>query len=417
MPRAPNREECAMPRPPLPWEPHDHGRARWDAIVVGARAAGAATALLLARTGRSVLVVDRAAYGSDTVSTHALMRTGVVQLHRWGLLDRIVAAGTPAIRSTTFHFADGSVPVQIKPGYGVDALYAPRRTVLDRVLVDAAREAGAVVQHGVTVTGLVRDGSGRVSGIVAHDDEGHPVPIRADLVVGADGAGSRVAAQAGAATTLVAPSAAAVAYRYFADVEVDGYEWHYGHRAYAGAIPTNTGVCTFVSVPADRWAAEVAPDVARGFWSILGELSTDLAARCAAGTPVERFRRFPGRPGHLRRAGGRGWALVGDAGSFKDPCSAHGVSDALRDAELLVRALEAHPSEPAALRAYERERDALSLDVFRITERIASFRWTTAEIRALTREMATSMVAELEAFVGQEVAGRAVAVRELSEAV
>ena len=114
-----------------------------DVIVVGARAAGAATAMLLAREGLDVLVVDRSRYGSDTLSTHALMRAGVVQLHRWGLLDEVIAAATPAVHTTTFRFADEEVRITIKPSHGVDALYAPRRTVLDPILVDAATAAGA----------------------------------------------------------------------------------------------------------------------------------------------------------------------------------------------------------------------------------------------------------------------------------
>ena len=126
----------------------------YDVVIVGARAAGAATAVLLARQGMRVLVVDRDRYGTDTLSTHALMRGGVLLLSRWGLLDQIVDAGTPAIRRTTFYYGAETVSVAIKPSPGVDALYAPRRTLLDRVLVDAAVAAGAEVRFGVTVTGL-----------------------------------------------------------------------------------------------------------------------------------------------------------------------------------------------------------------------------------------------------------------------
>src|SRR5689334_1445631 len=142
-------------------------RDHYDAVIVGARAAGAATALLLAREGWRVLLCDRAHYGSDTLSTHALMRVGVLQLARFGLLERLAAHGTPAVRRTVFHysgdarFADGADPgavdVTIKPRYGVDALYAPRRTVLDRMLVDAAREAGVEVHHRVGLLAAVRD--------------------------------------------------------------------------------------------------------------------------------------------------------------------------------------------------------------------------------------------------------------------
>src|SRR3954447_8102767 len=103
----------------------------WDVVVVGARVAGAATAMLLARAGLRVLCVDRSRYGSDTLSTHALMRGGVIQLDRWGLLPALEAAGTPAVRRTVFHYGDESYGVSIRPSGGVDALFAPRRTVID----------------------------------------------------------------------------------------------------------------------------------------------------------------------------------------------------------------------------------------------------------------------------------------------
>src|ERR1700735_4493755 len=117
----------------------------YDALIVGARCAGAATAMLMARKGLRVLVIDRASYGTDTISTHALMRGGVLQLHRWGVLPRLREMATPAVRATTFHYGDELVTIPIKPSHGVDALYAPRRTLLDSTLVDAAREAGVTV--------------------------------------------------------------------------------------------------------------------------------------------------------------------------------------------------------------------------------------------------------------------------------
>src|SRR6516162_8277190 len=138
---------------------------RFDAVIIGARCAGAATALLLARSGAKVLLVDRQAYGSDTMSTHALMRCAVVQLNRWGLIPSIAAAGTPAIRSTTFHYGDEAVRVDIKPEHGVDCLFAPRRTVLDSLLVDAVLEAGAEIRHGAALSKLQFAASdGRVIG-------------------------------------------------------------------------------------------------------------------------------------------------------------------------------------------------------------------------------------------------------------
>ena len=120
----------------------------WDVIIIGARVAGASTALLLARAGSQVLVVDRTRRGSDTLSTHALMRGGVLQLRRWGLLERVAATGAPPVRRVTFHYGTESMPVTLKPYAGVDALYAPRRSILDALLVDAAEEAGAQFRFG-----------------------------------------------------------------------------------------------------------------------------------------------------------------------------------------------------------------------------------------------------------------------------
>ena len=132
----------------------DRVEAGYDVVVVGARAAGAATAMLLARRGLRVLAVDRGAYGTDTLSTHALMRAGVFQLAAWGLLERIEAADTPRVRRTVFHYEDEVIDIPIKPRDGVPGLFAPRRTVLDRVLVDAAVEAGADVRHRVRLADL-----------------------------------------------------------------------------------------------------------------------------------------------------------------------------------------------------------------------------------------------------------------------
>ena len=170
----------------------------YDVVVVGGRVAGASTAMLLARAGARVALLDRSSYGSDTVSTHGLMRGGVLQLSRWGLLDEVAAAGTPPIRQTLFEYADGgSDRVTIRASAGVDALYAPRRLVLDRILVDAAADAGADVAHETTVTALLRDDDGRVRGVRAQDRRGRTSELRGAITVGADGIRSTVAAPGG----------------------------------------------------------------------------------------------------------------------------------------------------------------------------------------------------------------------------
>jgi 2-polyprenyl-6-methoxyphenol hydroxylase-like FAD-dependent oxidoreductase len=149
---------------------------QFDAVIVGARCAGAATAMLMARAGLRVLVVDRTHPSRDTLSTHALMRAGVVQLSRWGLLQRVVAAGTPPVTATTFHYGDRTETLQL-----TEPLYAPRRTVLDTALLSAAREAGAQARFGVGVTELCRDRTGRVTGVLARVRGGDAVTFRAPL--------------------------------------------------------------------------------------------------------------------------------------------------------------------------------------------------------------------------------------------
>ena len=372
-------------------------RPRYDVVVVGARAAGAATAMLLARRGLAVLAVDRGAYGADTLSTHALMRAGVLQLARWGLLGRIVAEGTPAVRRTVFQYEDEVLDIPIKPKHGVSALFAPRRTVLDRVLVDAAVEAGATVRHRVRAADLVRGGGGRVEGVVLGDDDGRSVVVRADRVVGADGLRSVVASRVGAPATRQGRHATGVLYGYWAGLESDGYVWHWGRDAAAGTIPTNGGhVLLYAGVSASRFAAETRSGVAGAYRRIVAEASPEIADRLAGATLVEPLRGFPGHRGHLRRPWGPGWALVGDAAYFKDPITAHGISDALRDAELLARAVA--PGTEETMAEYERERDELSMRLFEVTDRIASCAWDLAELKALHQALSDEMKREAAAL-------------------
>jgi flavin-dependent dehydrogenase len=372
---------------------------RYDAVVVGARAAGAATAMLLARQGLRVLAVDRGAYGTDTLSTHALMRAGVLQLARWGLLDRIEAEGTPRVRRTVFHYEDEVLDIPIKPRDGVPALFAPRRTVLDRVIVDAAVEAGADVRHRVRLADLLRGAGGRVEGVVLEEGDGGACTVRADVVIGADGLRSTVASLVQPPVTRQGRHAAASIYGYWAGLDVDGYHWHWSREAAAGAIPTNGGeVLLFAGVSARRFADEVRADVSRGYRRLLAEVAPELAERLGRARLVGSLHGFPGHPGYLRRPWGAGWALVGDAAYFKDPITAHGISDALRDAELLARAVRQGGEE--ALAGYEAARDELSTRLFDVTDRIASVEWTNAELKALHQSLSDEMKREVAALVG-----------------
>ena len=367
--------------------------SHYDAVIVGARCAGAATALLLARSGAKVLLVDRQAYGSDTISTHALMRCAVVQLNRWGLIPSLAAAGTPAIRSTTFHYSDEAVRVDIKPDHGVDCLFAPRRTVLDPLLVDAAREAGAEVRHGVALLELQFASSGRVIGASLKDASGACVSVRSDIVIGADGRQSTVGQLVNAKAYVEGFKASGIVFGYFEGLNREGLHWHFASNVAAGVIPTNSGHCVFAAVPAQRFSATFRGDVTRGFLQVLEANCPRLRADVERSSLIGRLRGFGGARGYLRQCHGAGWALVGDAGYFKDPLTAHGITDALRDAELLSRAVAIGSTQ--ALEAYQRERDALSLPFMRVTGVIASFSWDLDEIKQLHAEL--SAVSKTEA--------------------
>ena len=371
--------------------------ASYDVIVCGARPAGAGTALLLARQGARVLMIDRGRYGTDILSTHALMRAGVLQLTRWGVLPAIINAGTPAVRSATFTYAGDGTRIAIKPRDGVEALFAPRRTVLDRALVDAAVAAGVAVSYGTTLLDVLRTSAGGVRGVVVQPESGWPMEIEANIVIGADGLHSTMARRLGAEVSRVGRSASAVVYGYWPDVPGDGYRWQFDTGVSAGIIPTNSGLtCIFASVPAARFAEVFKGDVGRGHREVISVVAPDIAAAIAGRPPAAHLHGFPGERGFLRRAAGPGWALVGDAAYFKDPLTAHGITDALVEAEYLARAIAA--GTDAALDAYALDRDRRVIDIFEITDRIASFEWTLDEVRELHKQLAAAMAEEVTAL-------------------
>jgi menaquinone-9 beta-reductase len=368
--------------------------SRYDVVIAGARVAGASTALLLARAGLSVVVVDPVERGRDTLSTHALMRGGVLQLARWGLLDAVVESGAPAIRSTTFHYDRETIRVPIKARDGVEALYAPRRTVLDAAIVDAATAAGAHFEYGASLTDLRRDAGGRVVGAEVSDPTSSR-SIDAGLVIGADGLRSRVARLVDARTTHMVPHATAALYGYWPGLEPDGYHWYFTRGCSTGTIPTNDGeTCVYVSLPPSRFLSGRGRGLEGCFHEVVRRVSPALASRLATSGVQPRLRGFAGAPSALRESAGPGWALVGDAGYFKDPLTAHGITDALRDAELLARAILA--GSDAALRDYPLVRNRLANDVMTVTSRIASLDWSIEELKGLHLDLSRAMNGEVE---------------------
>lgn len=363
---------------------------KYDAIVIGARCAGASTAMLLARHGARVLMIDRAPLGSDTLSTHALMRGAVMQLQNWDVLPQILAAGTPSVRRTSFIYGDDpAIDIDLKPSHGTHALYAPRRTILDRELAIAAKHAGVTCRFGLSMSEPIMDKNGAVEGAVLRDPEGNIFEVRADILIGADGRKSQVAEQIGAATLKLGNNATRCIYGYFSGLADRGYRWHWGKNCGGGIIPTNDGNANvFLSVnnkgPHDlRGAMRI-----ENFRDAIRQLLPSLAVDLKGATLESRLVGFAGQPGHLREASGDGWALVGDAAYFKDPITAHGITDALRDAQLLADNWSAGRIED-----YEPIRDALSRDIFRLSDEIAGFDFGFDKLHELHESLNLAMQA------------------------
>jgi flavin-dependent dehydrogenase len=386
-------------------------RDRHDVVVVGGRVAGSATAMLLARLGHDVVVVDQASFPSDTVSTHSLARSGVVQLRRWGLLDDVLASGAPAIRQVTFNAGGESITRTIKDRAGVDLLVAPRRYVLDTILVGAAERAGADVRQGVTVTALRRDGRGRVAGVSGQDRSGAPVEIGARFVVGADGLRSRVADLAGAAVDQGGRADGAGQYAYYAGIRWDGFEFFVAERSFAGVFPTHDGqACIWICNPAADARAVRRRSGSReeAFDALLERSHPELAERLGHARRTSPVQGMLRQPNQVRQAFGPGWALVGDAGYYRDAVTAYGMSDAFRDAELLAvvldRALRGAAEEPTALAGYQRQRDRALAEIFEITCRLAAYPPVPAFI-ALQKQLSAAIDREAAALAARPVPG------------
>lgn len=355
-------------------------RSHHDVVVVGARCAGAATALLLARAGHDVVLVDRSRPSRDTSSTHSIARGGVVQLNRWGLLDEVVASGTPEIRSVSFHHDGDVVRHTLKDRAGVDFLVAPRRYVLDDILARAAVAAGARLVTDTTVTGLLRDASGRVVGVDAHDQDGVRHELTGRLVVGADGVRSQVARHVGAPLVQRHAPSGSCFYTYVGGVPWDGFELYVEDGAFAGVFPTHHGeACVWLIRPIDRFEPVITAGSRRlvAWMQALQTAVPALARRVRPGTVTAPLRGYVAMPNHVRHAAGPGWALVGDAGYHRDPVTGHGITDAFRDAELLADSagavLRGHCPEDAAMAGYQALRDAMLERTFPLTRALGAF--------------------------------------------
>lgn len=384
--------------------PHHPDRSvrDYDVVVVGGRVAGASTALLLARHGHRVLVIERASMPSDTVSTHAVLRTGILQLTRWGLLDELIAAGTPPIQAITLGFGADRIDFRVRPDFEIDTLYAPRRYLLDHILATAAQAAGVEYLDETSVTGLTRSNDDRVTGVeIGRGDD--RTRITAKMVIGADGHNSRVASLVESRKYRSHRATNAISYAYFDGVEHNGFWFQFTPGVNVGLIPTNDDQCLAFAGRPSHLRQRFTDDPDGEFRRLLSQGDGEMAQLVSDATRVSRFHATTGLEGFFREAWGDGWVLVGDAGYTEDPISAHGISDALRDAELCARAVDRALSDPAdapvALDWFQTLRDSLSLRTYQEAQGLARFDWDEAEASARMRVISDEVRSECETLV------------------
>jgi flavin-dependent dehydrogenase len=357
---------------------------QYDAIIVGARCAGAPTAMLMARKGYRVLLLDRATFPSDTLSTNVIHAPGVAALRRWGLLDQVVARNTPPIERYAFDFGPFTISGTPLPYEAGSTAYAPRRTVLDEILVNAAVEAGAEMRERFTVDEIVVN-DGRVVGIRGHGEDGRAVTEYAQVVIGADGRNSRIARLVQAEQYHDKPKLQRAYYTYWSGLPVDGFQTVMRPDRGWAAAPTNDGLTMLVVgwpiAEADAYRADIEGNYLKTL-----ELVPEFAERVRGATREERFT-GGSVPNFFRKPYGPGWALVGDAGYTKDPITAQGITDAFAEAQLCAAALDdtfnGGRAFADAMSQYQRNRDARSLPMYEYTTQLARLEAPPPEVAQL----------------------------------
>ena len=397
----------------------------YDAIVVGARCGGSPTAMLLARNGYRVLLVDKATFPSDTMSTHLAHPPAVAALDRWGILEQLEATNCPPITRYSFNFGPVSVAGTPRPSNGTDRAYCPRRIVLDALLVEAAAAAGAEVREAFAVEEVVVE-DGRVTGIRGHAKGGETVTERAKVVVGADGRHSLVVKAVEPEAYNEVPPLAPAYYAYWSGLPTDGFDTYIRAESGRGwaAIPTHDGLtCVVQGTPQEDFGTtkkDVEGTYLKGF-----ELAPEFAERINGATRESGFMGAGDLSGYFRKPYGPGWALVGDAGYHKHPITAFGITDAFRDAEALATGLddtfaERRPFDDA-MSDYQRARDEEALPIYGFTCDFAKLEPPPPEMQQLIGAMqgnqeaqdgfVSVMAGTLPApeFFGPENAGRIMA--------
>jgi flavin-dependent dehydrogenase len=367
----------------------------YDAIVVGARCAGSPTAMLLARKGHKILLVDKDHFPSDTLSTHMVHPPGIAWLQQWELLDRLIATGCPAIGRYKYDFGPFTISGRPRPIEGVDVGYGPRRMILDKLLVDAAAEAGAEIREGFTVEEVLFE-DGRVSGVRGHAQGGKSIAEHARVVIGADGRHSLVAKAVRPEQYNEKPPLESGYYTYWSNLPAEGFEVYIRpHRGW-GVVPTHDDLTlVIIGWPYAEFDSN-RKDVEGTYLKSL-ELAPEFAERVGRAKREAPFR-GEAVPSFFRKPFGPGWALVGDAGYTKDPVTAWGMSDGFRDAALCSTALEQwflgrRPFDEA-MADYQKERDEHSLPMFDVTCGFATLEPPPSDMQQLLRATAANQNAQ-----------------------
>lgn len=351
-----------------------------DAVVVGARCAGSAAAIALARAGRRVVAVDRARFPSDTLSTHANFPSSVAETAKLGALERVMAVDPPRC-----HFgmveADGVRCLErFAPVDGIDYGISVPRPHFDHALVETAREAGAEVRERTSVVRVLWRG-GRAAGVVVREEDGSERELRAKLVVGADGRRSTMAGLLGSERPYRGSrNGRGCAFRYLDDPMV-GTPWRDrlvqfrqgATHALIFPCPDDRVLCLFMGPREEISDFRRDPE---GTWDrVLDELPA-ARARLEGATNGSKVRSTGDTPAFFRRSSGPGWALAGDAGHFKDPIIGQGMRDAMRFARLLGEAAGPVLDDPRALDAA-----LVAVEARRDRECLPTYHWGNRESR------------------------------------
>lgn len=361
--------------------------------------------MLLARKGYSVLMVDRATFPSDTMSTHFIQQPGIALLHRWGLLEELLATGMPPFSKATIGTSEGGETIDVPEVPGVPGLLAPRRTRLDKMLLDAAVAAGAEVRERFTFEDVLEEDD-RVVGIVGRDPSRSGIEERARLVVGADGRHSTVADKVGAELhDYVAPLTCGY-YSYWSDFACEGIEVSFGRESTTILFPTDDDLTVLIGLRPVEDFDKVRRDLQSNYVATLRE-TPGVGERLDKATQEERVVGGKDVPNFFRACSGPGWALVGDAAYHKDPTPADGITDAFLGVDLLVDAADeifsGTSTEDDALSGYEAKRNEIARPHYDTCLQISSF-----EIPADKRALQFMDHQAMRYMQGLEVAGAGV---------